>query len=113
MSDYNLHHTELFSRKLRKIKQHDLVGFGRVEKTLARLSSAPGESDGKMQGPHRGKLKKYAGRGGYRIIYNWCDSCRKSRHHLEGKCSSCGKIPDNSVVLHDIYHKSDAQKAGY
>ncbi len=113
MSGYNLHHTETFSRKLRKIKQHDLVGFERVEKTLERLAAAPGETDGVLHGPHRGKLKKYVGRGGYRIVYNWCDSCRKSRRHLADKCSFCGEIPDNSVVLHDIYHKSDAEKAGY
>ncbi len=70
----------------------------------------PTEADGKMHGLYNGRLKKYVGRREYRIIYYYCEICRKENHRLENKCDQCGTIPDNSVIFFDLYHKNEMKQ---
>lgn len=105
--------TRLFDKRLKKIKGGDPEGYKRLMETVERLLVNPEEADGKMTGPHRGRLKKYVGRSGYRIIYNWCSTCRKANHHLTNSCEHCDIIADDSVVFHDVFSKHEAQRLGY
>jgi len=102
-----------FSKRLENIRRNDPSGYVHIVKVVERLLSEPEDTDGMLSGPHRGKLKKYVGRSGYRIVYNWCAACKKSAVKMHENCESCGTIPDNSVVFLDIFHKSEAHRLTY
>ena len=107
----NLYHpTELFSKKLEKVKQSDPPGYKRILTVVERLIEIPDEADGKMHGIYQGRFKKYVGKRDYRIIYYWCKICRKENHRLEKECDNCEIIPDNSVIFFDLYHKNEMKK---
>ncbi|PLX40983.1 MAG: toxin [Deltaproteobacteria bacterium] len=105
--------SEHFTKELERVKKRDPEGYKRVLKTIERLLASPEEADGKLSGPHRGLLKKYVGRSEYRLVYNWCRTCRKANEKLKDHCRDCDAIPDDSVVFLDLFHKSDATKLGY
>jgi len=104
------HPTEHFSKKLEKVKKADPSGYKRIFKVIERLLDEPSDADGKMHGLYQGRFKKYVGRRDYRIIYYWCELCRKENHRLEKKCDDCQVIPDNSVIFYDLYHKNEIKK---
>ena len=110
---YLYHPTEHFSARLKKIRTHDPSGHKRIMDVVNRLLRNPSDADGQMHGDHRGKFKKYVGRGEYRIIYLFCDLCRKAQRHLPKDCDSCSPVPDNSVVFFDVFHKNENKKLPY
>lgn len=78
MSRYGYFPTPLFSAKLEKIKEHDPPGHARIMRVIERLLLNPEDADGRMHGVHHGRLKKYVGRRDHRLIYYWCELCRKA-----------------------------------
>jgi hypothetical protein len=110
MAAYLYRPTGKFSTQLEKIRKNDPPGYKRVMSVIDRLLETPGDADGKMQGAHHGKLKKYVGRRDYRILYHWCELCRKANKKQDEVCVDCETIPDQSVIVFDIYHKSDMKK---
>jgi hypothetical protein len=102
--------TALFSKKLDRIKSRDPSGYQRITAVIDRLLADPADADGKMRGNYHGRYKKYVGRRDYRIIYYWCELCRKENRRLEKQCDGCRVIPDNSVIFFDLYHKKDMKK---
>lgn len=107
MPIYKYFPTTSFSDKLSKIKKKDPSGYKRIRKVIARLLNSPSDADGVMHGKHHGRLKKYVGRRDYRIIYHWCENCRKKREKLTSQCINCNKMDDMSVVFFDLYHKNE------
>jgi mRNA-degrading endonuclease RelE of RelBE toxin-antitoxin system len=107
MSTYQYYPTSSFSVKLSKIRKKDPSGYKRISKVIARLLENPSDADGVMHGKHHGRLKKYVGRRDYRIIYHWCEICRKEREKLVRQCHLCGHLSDKSVVFFDLYHKNE------
>ena len=103
--------SEGFESKLERIRKNDPPGYDRIMKVIHRLLENPDDADGKMHGAHNGRLKKYVGRRDYRLIYYWCELCRKANRRLESTCAYCDRIHDRSVVFFDIYHKKDSKKA--
>ena len=111
MNSNNLYRpTELFLKKLEKIKNTDPPGYKRIQQVVQRLIAQPNDADGKMQGLYQGRYKKYVGRRDYRVIYSWCKLCRKENRRLEKECEDCQVIPDNSVIFFDLYHKNEAKR---
>ncbi len=102
--------TNHFKRQLEHLERDDINSFKRVSKVIDRLLVDPTNADGKMRGIYDGRLKKYVGRADYRIIYHWCSQCRKEKMHLTNSCGQCGKIPENSVIFFELYHKKDMKK---
>lgn len=107
MPKYLYHSTERFASKLEKIRRHDPPGHGRILRVIDRLLEAPDDADGRMRGVHHGRLKKYVGRCDYRLIYQWCEQCRKEVRKLEVHCGRCAHVTDHSVIFFDIYHKNE------
>ncbi len=104
---FTFYPTDRFSARLEKIKKQDPPGHGRIMKVIERLLQIPGDADGVMHGLHHGRLKKYVGRRDYRLIYHWCELCRKENQRLEDKCGHCEKVSDHSVIFFDVYHKNE------
>ena len=104
-----------FIKRLEKVRRADPTGYEHILKVVERLLSEPDDSDGMLTGPHRGKLKKYVGRSGYRLVYNWCVHCHKQQERMRQECAGCGsqEIPENSVVFLDLFHKSEAARLHY
>ncbi len=102
--------TELFNKKLDQVKVSDPLGYKKIQKVIDRLLFDPNNADGKMTGLYNGRLKKYVGRRDYRIIYYWCQLCRKENRRLDKRCDDCETIPDNSAIFFDLYHKKDKKK---
>lgn len=107
MEPYRFFPTLSFSQKLSRIKKKDPPGYRRILKVVARLLENPSDADGVMHGVHHGRYKKYVGRRDYRIIYLWCELCRKQRDRLVGQCRNCDQLVDRTVVFFDIYHKNE------
>ena len=110
---FHFHPGAGFAKKLDRIKRADPPGYARILDVIGRVLENPDDADGKLTGPHRGKWKKYAGRSAYRLIYAWCNECRKANRHLKDECGSCEVVPDDSVVFFDVFHKSDAPRLNY
>ena len=111
MNSNNLYRpTELFSKKLEKVKQSDPPGYKRIRQVVERLIAEPDAADGKMHGLYQGRYKKYVGRREYRIIYYWCKLCRKENRRIGKECDDCQTITDNSVIFFDLYHKNEMKK---
>lgn len=102
--------TGVFEKKLEYIQLHDPPGYERIIKTRDRLLGNPMDADGKMRGLFNGRFKKYVGRSGYRIIYYWCELCRKENRKRVDAFENCETIPDRSVIFFDVYHKKDSKK---
>ena len=96
----------LFTKKLENVKLRDPLGYDRIIMVKDRLLVNPNDADGKMHGLYNGRFKKYVGKSGYRLIYYWCELCRKENRRLDKVCDNCKEIPDQSVIFFDIYHKS-------
>jgi len=109
MPKFVYHPTETFSSKMVRIRRKDPVGHDRILEVVDRLLESPGDADGWMHGIYAGKLKKYVGRKDYRVIYQWCERCRKEEKRLEVHCGSCGHVTDNSVIFFDVYHKNEQE----
>jgi len=110
MPRYVYQPTAEFAEQLDRIRRRNPTDYERIRAVIERLLENPLDSDGKMHGEHRGKLKKYVGKGDYRILYHWCELCRKANEKLKAVCSHCGTIPDQSVVFFDLYHKAESRK---
>ena len=106
------HPTRTFENKLKKISKSDPQGFSRIKAVVERILQRPGNADGRMQIRHHARYKKYVGRKDYRIIYEWCEVCRKANLKREEKCGRCEEIADHSVVFFDVYHKNEMDKIG-
>jgi hypothetical protein len=98
--------TKLFTKKLESVKLRDPLGYDRIIMVKDRLLVNPNDADGKMHGQYNGRFKKYVGKSGYRLIYYWCELCRKENRRLDKACDNCKEIPDQSVIFFDLYHKN-------
>ena len=112
MSNFSYYPTPGFSAKLEKIEKYDKKGHARILDVIARLLENPADADGWMHGgAQHGRLKKYVGRRDYRLIYHWCEICRKEGKKLAEQCGFCSQVEDNSVIFFDIYHKNEAGRS--
>ena len=107
MSEYRYHPTPKFRAKLKKIAKANRPGYQRILRVIDRLLKTPEDADGVMHGMHHGRYKKYVGRRDYRLIYHWCESCRRAGKKLARECGLCGQVDDNSVIFVDVYHKNE------
>ncbi len=110
MEKYLYKPSEAFANKLDHIRKTNPKGYTRIQQVIDRLLVNPGDADGKMHGRYHGKLKKYVGRRDYRLIYDWCELCRKENRRLESVCEHCESLPDQSVIFFDLYHKKDSKR---
>jgi len=110
MPTYTYYPTKYFIARLKKIKRKDPQGHSRIHEVIERLLETPDAADGKMTSTHHGRFKKYVGRRDYRIIYYYCELCRKQNKRLEEKCGHCEIVQDNSVIFFEVYHKNELKK---
>ena len=110
MSKYIYYPTHNFIVRLEKIKRRDPRGHSRIENVIERLLENPDAADGRMHGTHHGRYKKYVGRREYRLIYYFCELCRKQNKRLKEKCDHCELVHDNSVIFFEVYHKNEIKK---
>ena len=110
MPQYIYYPTHNFIVSLKKIKRRDPQGYIRINEVIERLLENPSIADGIMHGSHKGRFKKYVGRGEYRLIYYYCELCRKQNMRLEEKCSHCELVQDKSVIFFEVYHKNEMNK---
>lgn len=113
MTAYRYEATEHFRKRLEKVREADSDGYRHIMKVVDRILENPSDADGRMHGAHREKFKKYVGRGGYRLLYYYCELCRKANRRLSEVCRNCDSVPDNSVIFFDVYHKNEKEKLGY
>jgi mRNA-degrading endonuclease RelE of RelBE toxin-antitoxin system len=110
MEKYPYRPSEAFADKLDDIRKIDPKGYTRIQQVIDRLLVNPGDADGKMHGRYHGKLKKYVGRKDYRLIYDWCELCRKENRRLISACEHCESLPDQSLIFFDLYHKKESKR---
>lgn len=107
MHQFLYHPTPQFTAKLERLGRQDPPGHRRILKVIERLLERPDDADGWMRGLHHGRLKKYVGRRDYRLIYHWCELCRKANKKLAEQCGFCHQVQDRSVIFFDVYHKNE------
>lgn len=112
MNKFVYYPTPLFEGKLKKIRKNDPQGFARIRKVIDRILGSPADADGRMQVKHHSRYKKYVGKKDYRLIYEWCEHCRKQDRKREERCGHCDEIVDHSVVFFDVYHKNEMNRVG-
>ena len=100
--------TRAFAAKLNHIEKYDKPAFLRIRKVISRVLENPKDADGRMHGVHHSRFKKYVGKSDYRLIYEWCELCRKTAMKIQDRCENCHQLPDHSVVFFDVYHKNQA-----
>lgn len=102
-----------FDKELNKIKENDPPIHKRIKNKIDYLLNNPESYDRVLKGDKRCKLEKYVGRGLIRIVYNWCENCRRCNCNIVNKCIDCENKPDNTLILFDVYYKNEARKRGY
>ncbi|BCR05595.1 hypothetical protein DESUT3_26640 [Desulfuromonas versatilis] len=107
MTRFSYFPTPNFTSRLEKIRQQDPPGHARILKVIDRLLANPTDADGWMHGAHHRRMKKYVGRRDYRLIYHWCELCRKQSEKLQDHCGHCHQVEDHSVIFFDVYHKNE------
>jgi len=112
MDRFLYHPTPVFEGKLKKIRKSDPQGFSRIRKVIDRILNNPADADGRMQVKHHARFKKYVGKKDYRLIYEWCEQCRKLNRKQEERCGHCDEVQDHSVVFFDVYHKNEMARVG-
>lgn len=110
MARYQYYPTRNFTEHLTRVKRKDRVGYERIIAVIDRLLENPAAADGMMKGEHRGRFKKYVGRKDYRLLYYYCELCRKPNKKLVAACEQCEKIERSSVIFFEVYHKKDKKK---
>lgn len=111
---YEYKETEKFAKSIKKIQRLDQVGFLRIKKIIDRLLDNPKLSDGSLHGDKKGQFKKYVGESGYRLIYTWCEECKRLNFQEKNDCSTyCDLFPQNTIIFMDVFHKQDFRKLGY
>jgi len=110
MPPYTYYPTKNFIIRLKKIKHRDPQGHSRIHEVIVRLLENPDAADGRMHGIHHSRFKKYVGRHEYRLIYYYCELCRKQNKKLEEKCRHCEIVEDNTVIFFEVYHKNEMKK---
>ena len=110
MPTYKYYLTRYFAGWLEKIRRKDPAGHERIMEVIGRILENPGEADGVMKGEHRGRFKKYVGRRDYRLIYYYCELCRKPNKNLADVCENCEKIEESSVIFFEVYHKNEKKR---
>ena len=110
MTAYKYYPTRKFTGQLEKIRKKDLAGYERIKGVIERVLDNPGEADGVMKGEFHGRFKKYVGRRDYRLIYYYCELCRKPNKKLANVCENCEKIEETSVIFFDVYHKNEKKR---
>ncbi len=113
MESYAYEPTKHFLQRLERIKSQDREGHRRIMQVVDRLLRNPADSDGTMHGPHSGKFKKYVGKKEFRILYYYCDLCRKANRRLMEECRDCRHLESHSVVFFDVFHKNEKEKLHY
>lgn len=99
-----------FSARLEKIRTHDPPGHKRIQSVIERILANPADADGQMHGSYRGTYKKYVGKREYRLVYYWCELCRKANRRLREACEQCETIPERSVIFLDVFHKNEKER---
>ena len=112
MKTYLYYPTREFEEKLEKISKNDPHGFSRIRKVIERILANPEDADGRMHVRHHARFKKYVGRKDYRLIYEWCELCRKMNRKMAERCGNCHEIADHSVVFFDVFHKNEMARIG-
>lgn len=110
---FHFYSADYFKKSLSRIQKADPDGARRIVAVMERLLENPAETDGMLTGPRRGLMKKYVGKSGYRLIYKWCQSCKKLAGEIRRDCPDCGQLGNESVVFFDVFHKADAARLGY
>lgn len=110
MPPYIYYPTRHFNSRLEKIRQRDPAGYSRIQVVIERLLANPDDADGRMKGTHHGRFKKYVGRRDYRLIYYYCEICRKTNFRLTERCGHCEIVRDNTVIFFEVYHKNEMKK---
>jgi len=105
--------SKTFAKRIKKIARKDPINFRRIQKTIDRLRLNPDKYDKALQGDSRCRFEKYIGRDLLRLVYTWCENCRKFNCVKINKCEGCGSKSANTLRLFDIYYKQDAGKLGY
>ena len=113
MTAYLYHPTKRFVDNLSRIEKSDPEGHRRIMAVIGRVLENPGDADGRLHGPHSGKYKKYVGRRDYRLVYYWCELCKKANRRLKKACDDCERIPGRSVIIFDVFHKGESARLGY
>lgn len=107
---YKYYPTRNFANHLARIKHKDPLGYNRIIAVIDRILENPDDTDGVMKGEHHGRFKKYVGRKDYRLIYYYCELCRKPNKMLRNSCEHCEEIENFSVIFFEVYHKKDKKK---
>lgn len=110
MARYQYYPTRNFADHLARIERRDPVGYKRIMAVVGRLLENPDDADGMMKGRHAGRFKKYVGKKDYRLIYYYCELCRKPNKKLARACDHCEMIANFSVIFFEVYHKNDKKK---
>ena len=89
MPPFPYYPTPSFAARMTKIEKHHPPGHFGILTVIDRLLANPVDANGGMHGHYQGRLKMYAGRREYCLIYNWCVLCRKDAKKLEDMCGFC------------------------
>jgi mRNA-degrading endonuclease YafQ of YafQ-DinJ toxin-antitoxin module len=105
--------SDKFADKIKYIQKKDPETFRRIKAVINRLLVTPTIYDHPLQGEKKCKFVKYVGKNLARIVYNWCENCRRSNSVEVNQCADCTSKPDNTLRLFDVYYKNEANKLGY
>jgi mRNA-degrading endonuclease RelE of RelBE toxin-antitoxin system len=94
-----------FKKHLDKLTKKDGNLKKRLLERINEMSAEKPLSQIGYIGELKGKWKMRV--GDYRLIYAYCDDCKKHKHQFLNSCYGCGAKEDNALIFFDVIHRSN------
>ncbi len=94
-----------FQKHLEKLTKRDGALKKRLLQRIQEMTTEKPASQIGYIGDLKGKWKMRV--GDYRLIYAYCEDCRKYKHEILNECYRCFEKDDTNLVFFDVIHRSN------
>jgi mRNA-degrading endonuclease RelE of RelBE toxin-antitoxin system len=94
-----------FKKHLDKLTKKDGTLKNRLLERIGEMSKEQPQSQIGYVGELKGKWKMRV--GDYRLIYAYCQDCKKHKHQNHNMCYGCSTKADNALIFFDVIHRSN------
>jgi len=94
-----------FKKHFDKLTKKDNMLKKRLTDKIKEMCIAKPEGQTELVGILKGKYRIRV--GDYRLIYAYCEDCKKHNYQIYNKCYECSTKSDDTLVLFDVIHRSN------
>jgi mRNA-degrading endonuclease RelE of RelBE toxin-antitoxin system len=97
--------SDKFREPLKKLTKKDEHLKKRLLDQIMEMEKEPPFSQVSLIGDFTGKWKMRV--GDYRLLYAYCQDCKKHKHQSYNNCLDCNTKKDNTLIFFEVFHRSN------